>query len=250
MSNYIDDDNLWKEDLFETLGVPYDVEDGALKKAYLKLAKKYHPDKYTEENEEKLEAQRIFSKITVAYNTLNDPNKRKHYLELRRLLASHLPEGQTNIPSAENNSTAPAPSQQNVAQNVAPPPVQNEPKKTEVQYGSSAEKIKEDQARSFFDFGTQLLKKNDTENAIEQFKKAINTKNDIAEFHTQLGIAYQKKNWSGMAINEFKLALKYNSKDSVSKKHLEELGVSTGTDKKDAKKGGFFSSLFNFGKKK
>lgn len=247
MSNYIDDDNLWKEDLFETLGVPYDVEDGALKKAYLKLAKKYHPDKYTEENEEKLEAQRIFSKITVAYNTLNDPNKKKHYLELRRLLASHLPEGQTNIPSTEDNSTAPAPTQQNVTPTAAP--AQSETKKTETQH-ASAEKIKEDQARSFFDFGTQLLKKNDVENAIEQFKKAINTKSDIAEFHTQLGIAYQKKKWSGMAINEFKLALKYNSKDSVAKKHLDELGVSTGTDKKDAKKGGFFSSLFNFGKKK
>lgn len=249
MSNYIDDDNLWKEDLFETLGVPYDVEEGALKKAYLKLAKKYHPDKYTEDNEEKLEAQRIFSKITVAYNTLNDPNKKKHYLELRRLLASHLPEGQTNIPSSEDNSTASKSAQQNVAQNVAPSPAQSEPKKTENQHGS-AEKIKEDQARSFFDIGTQLLNKKDVEKAIEQFKKAINTKNDIAEFHTQLGIAYQKKNWSGMAINEFKLALKYNSKDSVAKKHLEELGVSAGTDKKDAKKGGFFSSLFNFGKKK
>lgn len=244
MSNYIDDDNLWKEDLFETLGVPYDVEEGALKKAYLKLAKKYHPDKYTEENEEKLEAQRIFSKITVAYNTLNDPNKKKHYLELRRLLASHLPENQNIAPSQQNEETKP------VTQSNSNNSEHSEPKKQDIPPQHSAEKLREEQARSLFDMGLKSLKKNDVENAIEQFKKAISTKPEIAEFHTQLGIAYKKKNWSGMAVNEFKLALKYNSKDTVAKKHLDELGDGSSGAKKTEKKGSFFSSLFNFGKKK
>lgn len=242
MSNYIDDDNLWKEDLFETLGVPHDVEEGALKKAYLKLAKKYHPDKYTEENEEKLEAQRIFSKVTVAYNTLNDPNKKKHYLELRRLLASHLPENQNPIPTSQTDQTP-------VTQGNASTPATSEPKKQDIPPQQSAEKLREDQARNLFDMGLKSLKKNDVENAIEQFKKAISTKADIADFHTQLGLAYKKKNWSGMAVNEFKLALKYNAKDAIAKKHLDELGGG-GTEKKEEKKGSFFSSLFNFGKKK
>jgi DnaJ-class molecular chaperone len=43
MADYVDDDNLWKEDLFETLGVSNDVQDGELKKAYLKTCKKISP---------------------------------------------------------------------------------------------------------------------------------------------------------------------------------------------------------------
>ncbi len=110
MADYIDDDNLWKEDLFATLGVGFEATDGEIKKAYLKLAKKYHPDKYLEDNQEKFEAQKIFSKITVAYNTLIDAHKKSHYLDLRRLLASHLPENQTAPPPMSHAPEAAKPS--------------------------------------------------------------------------------------------------------------------------------------------
>ena len=33
-----------KKDYYETLGVPKDADDAAIKKAYRALAKKYHPD--------------------------------------------------------------------------------------------------------------------------------------------------------------------------------------------------------------
>lgn len=246
MADYVDDDNLWKEDLFATLGVSVDVQDGELKKAYLKLAKKYHPDKFVEENEEKLEAQRLFSKITVAYDTLSDPKKKHHYLELRRLLASHLPDGQTSTtPVAETTpevktpqSSAPNPSQPTQAK------VESQPEKESI----TTDKVKEDQARALYNLGLESIKKKKVDQAIDYFKQAISTKENIAEFHSQLGLAYQQKNWTGMAQSEFKLALKYNPVDKIAKTNMG----SAGKDNKSSgeKKGGFFSNLFNFGKKK
>lgn len=238
MADYVDDDNLWKEDLFETLGVSNDVQDGELKKAYLKLAKKYHPDKFIEDNEEKLEAQRLFSKITVAYDTLSDPKKKQHYLELRRLLASHLPDSQVSTPKVVENNNE-----------VKPQTTSSQPKAEVVEKESvKTDRVKEDQARSLYNLGLEAIKKKKVDQAIDYFKQAISTKDNIAEFHSQLGLAYQQKNWTGMAQSEFKLALKYNPTDKIAKTNMG----STGKDSKSGgeKKGSFFSNLFNFGKKK
>jgi DnaJ-class molecular chaperone len=236
MADYIDDDNLWKEDLFATLGVDKEASDAEIKKAYLKLAKKYHPDKFIEENEEKLEAQRIFSKITVAYNTLSNPDKKAHYLELRRLLANHLPENQIQQETISEVKT------NNETKDQSP---RSEPPKQKVDETPIADKVKEEQARSFYNKGLEEMKKKKYDMAIDSFKKAISIKNDIADFHSQLGLAYQAKNWEGMAQGEFKLALKYNSSDPIARKNLKKEDVVKKLDSKQS----FFSKLFKFGKK-
>jgi curved DNA-binding protein CbpA len=241
MSDYVDDDNLWKEDLFATLGVSHDASDSEIKKTYLKLAKKFHPDRYVEDNEEKKEAQRIFSKITVAYNTLIDPGKRNHYLDLWRLLASHLPENQSQPATASTEKQEPG--------SVSSSQQKSEPAK--VDDSPVAEKVKEDQARSFFKMGQDYMKKNNLDKAIDSFKQAISIKSDIAEFHSQLGQAYKNKNWIGMSQSEFKLALKYNPHDRIAKSNFtpEPAGKEKKT-KNEPEKKGLFGGLFNFGKKK
>ena len=93
------------------------------------------------------------------------------------------------------------------------------------------------------------IKKKKIDQAIEYFQQAIGVKTDIGEFHSQLGLAYKSKNWESMAQSEFKLALKYNPKDSVAKSNL--VGGTVDKNKKvEEKKGGLFSNLFKFGKKK
>jgi curved DNA-binding protein CbpA len=235
MAEYIDDDNLWKEDLFATLGVDKDASDSEIKKAYLKLAKKYHPDRFVEDNEEKLEAQRIFSKITVAYNTLSNPEKKAHYLELRRLLADHLPENQVQKEQINENKSNEVINQASKTENVKP----------NIDETPVADKLKEEQARGFYEKGLNEMKRKKYDLAIDSFKKAISIKGDIAEFHSQLGLAYQEKKWEGMAQAEFKLALKYNSSDPIARKHLKKEEKT----KKDETKESFFSKLFKFGKK-
>ena len=64
-----------KKDYYEVLGVDKSADDATLKKAYRKLAKKYHPDV----NPGDKEAEAKFKEATEAYTILSDPEKRKQY---------------------------------------------------------------------------------------------------------------------------------------------------------------------------
>ena len=62
-----------KRDYYEVLGVDRGADDATLKKAYRKLAKKYHPDM----NPGDKEAEAKFKEATEAYGVLSDPDKRR-----------------------------------------------------------------------------------------------------------------------------------------------------------------------------
>ena len=64
-----------KRDLYEVLGISKTADEKAIKKAYRKLAKKYHPDM----NPGDKTAEQKFKEVTDAYNILSDPEKRKLY---------------------------------------------------------------------------------------------------------------------------------------------------------------------------
>ena len=63
------------EDYYEILGVSRDASPDDIKKAYKKLAKKYHPDL----NQGNKEYEEKFKKINEAYKTLSDSKKRAQY---------------------------------------------------------------------------------------------------------------------------------------------------------------------------
>ncbi len=63
-----------KRDYYEVLGVARDASDDAIKKAYRRLAKKYHPDVNHEPG-----AAEKFKEINEANEVLSDPDKRKAY---------------------------------------------------------------------------------------------------------------------------------------------------------------------------
>jgi molecular chaperone DnaJ len=65
-------------DLYEVLGVPKGSSQEEIKKAYRKLARKYHPDT----NAGDKEAEERFKEVQGAYDVLSDPKKRKEYDQL------------------------------------------------------------------------------------------------------------------------------------------------------------------------
>ena len=64
-----------KRDYYETLGVGREAAADEIKKAYRKLAMKYHPDK----NPDDKAAEVKFKEATEAYEVLSDDNKRRMY---------------------------------------------------------------------------------------------------------------------------------------------------------------------------
>lgn len=66
------------QDYYTTLGVPRDATEDDLKKAFRKLARKFHPDVA----EDKATAEAKFKEINEAYEVLGDPEKRRKYDQL------------------------------------------------------------------------------------------------------------------------------------------------------------------------
>jgi len=64
-----------KRDYYEVLGVDRNIGEEDLKRAYRKLAVKYHPDKNPGDHE----AEEKFKELGEAYEALSDPNKRAAY---------------------------------------------------------------------------------------------------------------------------------------------------------------------------
>ena len=64
-----------KRDCYEILGIRKNADPGEIKRAYRRLAKKYHPDT----NEGNEQAEQKFKEATEAYEILSDPEKKKRY---------------------------------------------------------------------------------------------------------------------------------------------------------------------------
>ncbi|XP_062860124.1 dnaJ homolog subfamily B member 9 [Trichomycterus rosablanca] len=69
---------LAQKDYYEILGVPKDASERQIKKAFHKLAMKYHPDK-----NKSPDAEATFREIAEAYETLSDGKRREEYDEMR-----------------------------------------------------------------------------------------------------------------------------------------------------------------------
>ncbi|XP_027019589.1 dnaJ homolog subfamily B member 9 [Tachysurus fulvidraco] len=69
---------LAQKDYYEILGVPKDASERQIKKAFHKLAMKYHPDK-----NKSPDAESKFREIAEAYETLSDSKRRQEYDQMR-----------------------------------------------------------------------------------------------------------------------------------------------------------------------
>ena len=63
-----------KRDYYEVLGLSKGASDDEIKKAYRRMAKKYHPDVNKESG-----AEEKFKEVNEAYEVLSDPQKKATY---------------------------------------------------------------------------------------------------------------------------------------------------------------------------
>ena len=65
------------KDYYQTLGIPKASNEEEIKKAYRRMALRFHPDKNKEAN-----AEDKFKEVAEAYEVLSDPKKRAVYDQL------------------------------------------------------------------------------------------------------------------------------------------------------------------------
>lgn len=81
---------------YELLDVPEDAETGAIRKAYLQAAKRFHPDALSRVGlgaELRERATRVFAEISKAHTLLADPAERQQYDQSRRSLQPEIDVG-------------------------------------------------------------------------------------------------------------------------------------------------------------
>jgi CheY-like chemotaxis protein/curved DNA-binding protein CbpA len=94
-------DRLRGKNYFEVLGVPESVSDDGVRRAYVELAKKTHPDRYSSASDAvRRLSEEIFGLVSKAHETLAESRRRNEYLlEQRRgqRAAAELEEGQRAV---------------------------------------------------------------------------------------------------------------------------------------------------------
>ncbi len=229
----VDDDNLWRVDLFKILDVTEETELKEIKQKYKSLAKKYHPDRFPAGSAEQEEAKEKFSDVSRAYDILTNDAKRTQYMDTRKLLADHLPEDQR--PAKAESAPAAGTSSSGAKKSASPAAKAPEKKKEE------ASDFKRKEAQDCFEEGQYFFNKSKLDDAVESFQRAVSIMPDEAKFHSNLGRAYLMKGWNGMAQSSFKQALVLNPSDPIAKKHYVP---------EKPEKQSFFSRLFGGKKKK
>ncbi len=85
----------FEEDSYAVLGVEESASQEEIRKAYLALAKKLHPDRFPNDAEKRLLAQSEFAKVSRAHDVVSDAERRAEYDVVRMLTRKR--NSQTNL---------------------------------------------------------------------------------------------------------------------------------------------------------
>lgn len=206
----------YNEDLYAVLGVEEAAAPEEIRKAYLKLAKKLHPDRFPNDPEKRAEAQAEFSKVTRAHDVLSDAKQRDEYNALRSLAKSRSGGGTTDGTGAAAATTATA--------------TATAEQKTE---------NKETWAQKHNDRALDLVKRKKFADAETAIKEAIRLCPNNAIYHATLAEIHLGRGWKTLAQTAVTTALKIDPKNHEAK--AVELKLKAGqsktgeANKKDAK---------------
>lgn len=199
----------FEEDYYDILGVDENSSTEEIRKAYIKLAKRLHPDKHPNDPDKREAAQRQFARVTRAHDVISDPERRREY-DGFRLLAKKKEISNGEIPIEdviEATSTSldrievPADLDQTI----------------KMQARDSQGNINVKWANKHLVRADDLLSKRRYQEAETAMKEAIRLVPDEAKYHTKLAEIYYERKWYTLATTEVQTALRVDPRDAEAK---------------------------------
>lgn len=161
-----------KGDHYAILDVDPHAETEEIKKRFVEMTRKFHPDKFQQYNDPGLQAKidGIYARIAEAYETLHDPRRRTEYNE--RSSTGKVPAPAENNPKPGTGKPAAGKPVDAPAAEAPKPPSYEDPKH---------------RARQHFLHGKDAAKNRKFHDAVEHFRESVRLEPETAEYQYWLG---------------------------------------------------------------
>lgn len=178
----------FQEDYYAILGVEESAAPEDIRKAYLKLAKKLHPDRFPHDEEAKAQAQAEFRLVTQAHYVLGDQSRKEEYDNIRQLAKAR--------------------------KNLATGEPKDGKGETEAEKAASEGEIHLKWAAKHLERADDLFRKRRYQEAETAIKEAIRLVPDEPAYHTKLAEIYIARNWLTYARTEVETALRKDPRNA------------------------------------
>jgi|ERR1700733_3474496 curved DNA-binding protein CbpA len=226
----------FEEDYYAVLGVDETAPTDEIRKAFLRLAKKLHPDRYPNDPEKRALAQTEFAKVTRAHEIVSDAQKRAEYDTLRSLSKrAHVVDGEAE-PAAGNGVDE---------TRISVPP-------THIHIGKEDENINVKWANKHLSRAEDLFLKKRFQEAETAMKEAIRLVPSEPKYHNKLAEIYLARGWRTLAMTEVQASLRIAPKDGDAKAMEARIRALTRTSEqqKSKQKVGILDQIKNLFAKK
>lgn len=192
----------FEEDYYAILGVEDTSGQEEIRKAYLNLAKKLHPDRHPNDPEKRAVAQKEFAKVTRAHDIVGDAQRRAEYDALRALAKQRGVIASQMAAAAEGPGNGEGDSENDslVTQVSATGPVADE-------------NINIKWANKHLERADDLLRKKRYQEAETAAKEAVRLVPTEAKYHNKLAEIYLARGWRTLAMTEVQSALRVDPRD-------------------------------------
>ncbi|MBX9670607.1 MAG: DnaJ domain-containing protein [Candidatus Obscuribacterales bacterium] len=226
----------FEEDYYAILGVEESATAQEIKKAYLKLAKQLHPDRYPNDPDQRSRAQREFARVTRAHDIVSDEERRAEYNAVRILkkkkeqeeLERELEAAGVDNPSMEETQSLKSP--RSSGQNF--------------DGMSPDETINVKWANKHLLRADELLKRRRFQEAETAMKEAIRLCPKEPRYHNKLAEIYFARGWNTLAMTEVQTSLRIDPRDPEARTLEVRIKALVKDDSgKASKKKGFLEQL-------
>jgi len=184
------------EDYYAILGIEESAAPDEIRKAYLKLAKKLHPDRFPNDEKGKAGAQAEFRLVTQAHYVLGDTERKAEYDRIRQLakMRQAIKTGDATGGVAAPDATT-----------------------TAVEDATASENINQKWAAKHLSRADELFRRRKYQEAETAIKEAIRLVPQEAKLHNKLAEIYLARGWRTYAMTEVQAALRIDPKDPEAK---------------------------------